>query len=604
MKNIKNKPVNVNNDIFIYVVLILFTFFVYGITLTFSFGLDDNYILNQMIMSDKSINGFFSIFCNWYAGNDYRPITVMSFWIERNVFGSIIPSISHLLNVAIFSYLIITIYRFIKLSDFFVDNNKLKILALLSCLLFIVHPNHVSVVANIKSRDNLLSMLFGLLASIQFLQFYKYKKLKQVILYGFFMFISILCKLDSYVFSIVPILVVIFYSKEKLNYKFLFLPLVIFLFVFILKGILEHTLLDDSLRVKMSVDASENPLVHNNSLYSHICMSLTTMLYYFKFLVIPHGYYFYFGYNQIPLTPIYSILNLLSIAIYTSLFFTSMYLYKQNKLYLFCYLFFLFSIAYSSNLIITIPGIVMDRYNFIASLGFCIAFASILIDVFNLDSLSIYRNKIVILILSIYLVFTFYRISAWKDTFTLYNRDIKNLSKSVNALRIISVSYIKKSNEKNIDKNISEKYMNLANEYIDKALAISSESSMAWEAKGLCYMNKNDNNNALKCFFKSKECDSTYLSGINYIGVAYGNLNNYDSAYYYYNYVVQRENKYSYSAENLINLLINNNKITEADSVIKILLHRFPDDINLINKYISVSDFEKNNSFNLYKGTQ
>ena len=72
--------------------------------------------------------------------------------------------------------------------------------------------------------------------------------------------------------------------------------------------------------------------------------------------------------------------------------------------------------------------------------------------------------------------------------------------------------------------------------------------------------------------------DSSYLSSINYVGYTYWQLNNIDSAVYYFKYVINKEPVFYYSANNLVNLYLQNNKRKELDSVMQTFQQRFPND--------------------------
>ena len=335
-------------------------------------------------------------------------------------------------------------------------------------------------------------------------------------------------------------------------------------------------------------DASKTPLYNNDAFINRLSMACITMLYYLKFLVVPFGYYFYYGYNQIPLLPLYHPINFLAVFIYVLIGIGSLYFYKKNKIYLFSFLFFLLSIAYASNLPQIVAGIVMDRYNFIASLGFCIAIAALLIDLTSLEFKSIYKNVWLVSLSIIFIFGTIYRTSAWKDQMTLFKRDIPHLQKSFTALRLMSGLYMEEAlnkanrkSQKNID---ADKNVQLANEYADKAIAIFDNSAEIWQIKGIVDLYNEDNIAALKKFQKCKNIDSNLLAPINYIGVVYDNLNQIDSAQFYYTYVMERELSYNFSADNLIELLLRQNKVNEVDSILRVLTSRLPYDEKLNKK--------------------
>lgn len=572
-----------------YFLLFFGAFLLYGWTISFSYNLDDQYSIGQLNTIDNTLNGAFAIFKKLYVGLDYRPIPILSFWLERFLFGTLKPGISHLMNVFIFGILLIKIYQFIIVSKFYEDKNKLHLLAFITAFIFLVHPNHVSVVANIKSRDNLLSMLFGLFSAIQFIIFFDDRKWWRIIFILLFMELGFLSKLDCYVFFLVPALILVLFRNVSI--KKLVILLISVFFLYLLTNEIRYYLKSDAIQpIVKSIffDASKTPLYNNDAYINRLSMACITLLYYLKFLVVPFGYYFYYGYNQIPLLPLFHPINFLAVFIYASIGIACLYFYKKNKIYLFCFLFFLLSIAYASNLQQIVAGIVMDRYNFIASLGFCLAIAALLIDTTTIEFKSIYKNVWLIGIVVIFISGTIYRTSAWKDQMTLFKRDIPHLQKSFTALRLMSGLYMEealnKANRKSQKNMFADKHVQLANEYADKAIAIFDNSAEIWQIKGIVDLYNEDNIAALKKFQKCKNIDSNFLAPINYIGVVYDNLNQIDSAQFYYSYVMERESTYNYSADNLIELLIRQNKIIEADSILHVLSQRLPNDERLNKK--------------------
>ncbi|MDB4678375.1 hypothetical protein OAE93_01455, partial [bacterium] len=94
----------------------------------------------------------------------YRPTTLASFAIEKSLFGES-ATVSHAVNLAL--YLATCLLIFFLIKRVFPD--KIDV-ALFAALLFTVHPIHTEVVASIKNRDEILSLLFMLLAFWFFLK--------------------------------------------------------------------------------------------------------------------------------------------------------------------------------------------------------------------------------------------------------------------------------------------------------------------------------------------------------------------------------------------------------------------------------------------------
>lgn len=557
-------------------------FLLYGWTYSFDYGVDDKFITSSINNIDNTFSGLLIIFKTWFAGADYRPISFVTFWLERKINGVSNPHISHFVNVFLFACILCKSYDFIIVSKLYDNSKKLILLAFLSSLFFAIHPNHVSVVANIKARDNLLSMLLGLIAAIQLIQYFDSKKIISITQFFLFIILAFLSKLDAYIFIVTPLLVLFFFREtdRKKLFKNMVITGILFFIAFAILGIFKS--LPNKEEYIFSMGFDENPLVANNTFINKIAVTLTSLFYYFKFLVVPFGYYFFFGYNQIPLTGLISVINISSVFIVLVLLFLCYKSYKKNKIYTFCFLFFILSISYALNFYTEVAGIVMDKYNFIASLGFCIALSAFFIDISAHIDFRVFKNPILILITTIYIFFTIYRTKDWRNSFTLIEKDMPHLTQSANANRMASGLYINAALDEeqlsNHDRNRTDSFINIGKKYAENGLKIYDKVPDLWELLGLSYFYKKDFPNALTCFLKSKEVDSSYLSSINYIGFTYWQLNNIDSAEYYFKYVIEREPVFYYSANNLVNLYLQYNKRKELDSVMQVFRNRFPND--------------------------
>lgn len=571
------------------VALFICTLILYSQAFRFDYGIDDKLVLNSVINTDTNIKGFLFIFKSWFAGADYRPISILSFWLEKLFFGELSPVVSHTVNIFLYAFVITKIYDFIIISEFYKDEKSIKTLALLCGLIFLIHPNHVSIAANIKARDNLLSMLFGLFASIELIKYFDTRKIYRIIFFILLSTCALLSKLDAYALIAAPIFIVIFFrkiNKKKIIYSFV-VTLGLMLIAFIILQFLKSNLNESEYIFSMGFD--ENPLIGDDTFLNRISLSLTTLFYYIKFLVYPTGYYFFFGYNQIPLTGLFTLINISCIIILVVVTGLCLKVYLKNRIYLFSLLFFMISISYALNLYVLVAGIVMDKYNFIASLGFCIAIAALCIDFISTEFIKIIKHPLILSLIFIFTCLTVYRTKDWRNSFTLIEKDMPFLTQSVNANRMAAAAYINLALSEEMKTGYNRVYtdsmINKGERYAIAGLTIYDKVPDLWELRGLSDFYKKDFNQALQYFLKSKEVDSTYLSSINYIGYTYWALNKTDSAYNYFKYVIDREPVFNYSANNMINMLLQNNRKKEVDSLIIVFKKRFPDD-KWLNKRI------------------
>jgi len=151
-----------------------FSFLLYANTLNHEYTIDDLIVVKSNELTQKGIDGIPEIFKHSYLyGYDgredesYRPLTLTTFALEKSFFDAK-PSASHFIQVLLYGLCVMVLFKF--LMNLF--GQERKNLVIIITLLFMLHPIHTEVVANVKSRDELLSAF--ILFSILYL-FYKIK---------------------------------------------------------------------------------------------------------------------------------------------------------------------------------------------------------------------------------------------------------------------------------------------------------------------------------------------------------------------------------------------------------------------------------------------
>jgi protein O-mannosyl-transferase len=122
-------------------------------------------------------------------GDAFEDITKDGAWNDRDCRNRGM-AFRHVNNVII--YIISIALMFFFLSSFYFKENKW--LALLISLMFLAHPLHTEVVANVKSRDEILSLMFMLLAMHNSFRFYETKNKMNLIWAGLTYFIALMSK--------------------------------------------------------------------------------------------------------------------------------------------------------------------------------------------------------------------------------------------------------------------------------------------------------------------------------------------------------------------------------------------------------------------------
>lgn len=434
------------------VVLVITVFLYYGNTVKNGYSLDDDLVtstdnaVHERV--EKGISGISEIFKTHYVHTnkqqyEYRPIVTSSFAIEYQLVGDRSlkkrASISHLINVMLYSLLIVLIYLLV----FKLFPDKGWVFPFVVALLFLIHPIHSEVVNNIKCRDELFVMVFGLLGVFSFLKYVDsdYKKLMHVVTGVLMLTLSILSKKVGITFIVLVPLVLYYFRDVKIKkFVILFSLMLIGVFVFYL---LKKTALSDSVvREKMFF---ENPLYFAESKLDRVPMFFYSIMFYLKMLVVPAPLVYYYGYDQIEIVGWSNPFVWVGVLFVISGVFLAVKRIKKKEMWAFGFLFFMFGVGGGANLLFPAVGIVAERFVFTGSFG--------LIFIAVYYGFKLYERKktgkqrfifygvgTVIIILSFSQVVA--RNGDWESRFTLYKHDIKNLPKSAKAHSLLGTEYV------------------------------------------------------------------------------------------------------------------------------------------------------------------
>ncbi len=194
-------------------------FALYGNTLFNDYNLDDELVTRNHRLTSQGISAIPEIFSSPYYQDEmgyayeYRPIVLASFAIEHQFFGES-PFVSHFINVFFYAITIMCLFYLLMLLF---PNYDLFLLLIIT-LFFLFFPLHTEVVANIKNRDIIFSLLFSLLSTIFLIKYYSYNNKITLLLFFIFFMLAILSKNDSIIFLvIIPISIIFFLPSDKIK---------------------------------------------------------------------------------------------------------------------------------------------------------------------------------------------------------------------------------------------------------------------------------------------------------------------------------------------------------------------------------------------------
>jgi Tfp pilus assembly protein PilF len=161
---VKNKPLPRSRFRATPLALVVLALVLYAGTIAFPYVLDDDVITRGHHYVEEGLSGISHIFAtNYLYGFDhtvdlaYRPVPLSSTALEVALYGNR-PSRHHLGNVLLYALLaLVTWWSLRNLLG-----REHPELPWMATALFLVHPVHTEVVANIKGREELCAALFGL----------------------------------------------------------------------------------------------------------------------------------------------------------------------------------------------------------------------------------------------------------------------------------------------------------------------------------------------------------------------------------------------------------------------------------------------------------
>ncbi|OJX35009.1 MAG: hypothetical protein BGO87_09745 [Flavobacteriia bacterium 40-80] len=503
---------------------ISFLFFIVGTLLYINtvkndFSLDDYLVTQAHPYVTKGLKGIPDILTSPYMTEDkikgeFRPVAQISFAIEYELFENN-PHANHFFNTIIYGIICMLVFRLF--TRIFSENYYQYIF--LGTLIFVLHPIHTEVVANIKNRENLLSTLFGLLACLQAVKYIDKRAIKHFILSVIFLLFSVFSKVDGIIFGFF-IYLISYFKQMKSTYIFIYVFFIIS--VFLSYVFYKSIIIPDAFR---NSELHETPLIgENKNFINTLKLSLITWWYYLKLNIFPYPLRFYYGTGLINIPSWNNPVVWLSAILNGGLLFFGIKGLKKRTFYSFSILWYLGGIFLFSQLVEPVIGIVAERHSFIASIGFSMLLGGIIIKVFHyLKKLNkLYVTLFTVFVGAIFLSSVIYVINRnknWYNATTLYDADMKHLEESIFPHFERGNQYAR---ETGIDPSDTIKYkknLDLSIVEYKKVLRSMPGHASSWYNMGISYLRNGMLDSANHSFMATYRLDSTYRSVNHLIGL-------------------------------------------------------------------------------------
>ncbi len=413
----------------------------------------------------------------------YRPLSLIVFAIEHELFGNN-WSAYHFINILLYALLCFAIYNFIKRHIF----PDAIFIAFCAALIFTVHPMHTEVVANIKSLDEILALLFSVLFLNSFLNYNQIKNIKSIAVTIIFLILALLSKESSATLLVIAPLAMLVFTKDAIKdiiLKSIPLLFTVLLFTFIRMNI------SDIPATKVDIMNDPYLLATTHEKFATISLILGK---YIGLLIAPINQCIEYGYNQIPYVTFSNILSITSLAFHVAVFIFSITQLIKRKPIGFATLSYLISIIILSNILINIGPPMADRFLFMPSFFFVIIIA-ILFESLQSRINKSYINYASLSLLTCFVLFSFVKVYArnkdWKNNETLYKADIIKSPNSVRMLTYHAGMLINQTDSIQDSLTKSNKLKTAINNF-EKAYSIYKSYANMYQNWGLSYYRINN----------------------------------------------------------------------------------------------------------------
>jgi tetratricopeptide (TPR) repeat protein len=309
------------------------------------------------------------------SGGRYRPLSVVTFAIEQQFFGTkakVVPEddvafIRHFVNVALYVLSVVLLLFFLRRFVF----TEHPYIAFLTCLIFLIHPMHTEVIANVKSRDEIMSFLFVVLTFSSAFKYRENKQFSDMLKAAIFYFLALLSK--EYGITLVVLLPMLFYIIKGDSFAESVRACIPY---FVVAGIY--------LLIRFSVvgagSTTENPDVLNNpykfaTTPEKWATKIEMLNHYVRLLFWPHPLSADYSYNSIPYTNFGDWKVYLSFFTNVALIASTIVLFIRRKILAFAFAFYLLHLFLVSNLVMDIGATMGERLVYHSSFGFAMAIA-------------------------------------------------------------------------------------------------------------------------------------------------------------------------------------------------------------------------------------
>lgn len=427
-------------------VLALVSILIYVRGIDYGYVLDDKIVISDNDFTSAGVSGIWDIFTtesmtgyfgeqkNLVAGNRYRPLSLVTFAAEVELFGKS-PRAHHIGNLLWYALCCIVLFRtlYLLLQNRDPSHRKWWSLAFIASMLYAVHPTHVEAVANIKGRDEIMSMLFSCVSIYWAIKFTINKKWWHIAMLAVCYFLGLLSKENTITFlAIVPASMYFFSSAQKGDYVKILGTMLLTTVAYLMLRFSVSGVPDFSREI---TDIMNNPFYGMTGIQKYSTIAYT-LLKYLGLSILPiqlsHDYYPY----AIPILNLGDYRALLGIGIHLLMAYVIIRYWRSKSIIAYSLFFYVAALSIVSNIVINVGTFMNERFIFVSTAGVCLLLAYLLRDLLpkwnkNLGT-KIGAALLGLLVIG-YAVRSYMRVPVWESALTLNTAAVKVSTNSARA---------------------------------------------------------------------------------------------------------------------------------------------------------------------------
>lgn len=412
----------------------------YWRSIDFEYVLDDAIVLSDnqytkmglegipKIFGTESMQGYFGEQKNLVEGARYRPLSLAMFAVEYELWG-LNPKVGHGINILVYVLTALLLYRL--LLGIFPGSNSVWWFqpSFYASLLWVTHPLHTEVVANIKGRDEQMAALLALGTLLLGLIYARKPRPGLIIAAVLCFFLGLLAKENAITFlAVVPLTIwwVVPGSNQANATLTAGLAGISILYLLLRYSVVGFLMGGES------TDLMNNPF-YGLSFDEKLATILYTLWYYVRLLFVPypltHDYYPW----QLPLLHFGEPKAWLGLLVFLGLPALAIYGLKQKSLWSWGLFFFLITLSITSNLPFSIGTLLNERFLYLPSVGFVAGISWLLLRNKEHSTQPVVGVVLLSLVSVVFAWLTWQRLPAWANKFALNAAAIKVSTQSARA---------------------------------------------------------------------------------------------------------------------------------------------------------------------------